>query len=140
MICVIGLCNFGCNRICAIFCVYVPDFVFLFSGEVNLDPWKTEVAQIALAPYPGVDSPEGTLVLAANRTNRPDILQRFRRYKGGWDIANRHYWAVSTMIHIHHVIKFLIHYLFSCCQIDNYIDIQVCCLESPGEHIFGLLG
>ncbi|XP_057445420.1 uncharacterized protein LOC130737620 isoform X2 [Lotus japonicus] len=62
-------------------------------GEVNLDPWKTEVAQIALAPYPGVDSPEGTLVLAANRTNRPDILQRFRRYKGGWDIANRHYWA-----------------------------------------------
>ncbi|KAJ1401420.1 hypothetical protein SESBI_28796 [Sesbania bispinosa] len=62
-------------------------------GEDNLGPWKNEVAQVALGPSPGTDSSKGALVLAANRTNRPDILRRFRRYRGGWDIANRHYWA-----------------------------------------------
>ncbi|RDY03934.1 hypothetical protein CR513_12411, partial [Mucuna pruriens] len=59
-------------------------------GEENLGPWKNEVTQVALAPRPGT---KGTLVLAANRTNRPDILRGFRRYQGGWDIANHHYWA-----------------------------------------------
>ncbi|XP_061339272.1 uncharacterized protein LOC133285961 isoform X2 [Gastrolobium bilobum] len=62
-------------------------------GEVNLGPWKNKVTQVALAPAPETHSPKGTLVLAANRTNRPDILRRFRHYRGGWDIANRHYWA-----------------------------------------------
>lgn len=70
----------------------------MFSGEDNLGPWKNEIAQAALAPGPGTDSPQGTLVLAANRTKRPDILRGFRRYRGGWDIANQHYWAVSTTI------------------------------------------
>ncbi|KAG5002378.1 hypothetical protein JHK87_023450 [Glycine soja] len=59
-------------------------------GEDNLGPWKNEVTQVAQAARPRT---KGTLVLAANRTNRPDILQGFRRYHGGWDIANRHYWA-----------------------------------------------
>ncbi|BAT98976.1 hypothetical protein LR48_Vigan06g130900 [Vigna angularis] len=59
-------------------------------GEENLGPWKNEVAQVAPEPRPET---KGTLVLAANRTNRPDILRRFRCYQGGWDIANRHYWA-----------------------------------------------
>ncbi|KAL2347639.1 hypothetical protein Fmac_001639 [Flemingia macrophylla] len=57
-------------------------------GEENFGPWKNEVTQVE--PRSGT---QGTLVLAANRTNRPDILCRFRRYHGGWDIANRHYWA-----------------------------------------------
>ncbi|KAL9251863.1 hypothetical protein AKJ16_DCAP13445 [Drosera capensis] len=34
-----------------------------------------------------------TLVLAGNRTKRPDILRRFKRYQGGWDVRNKHYWA-----------------------------------------------
>ncbi|KAK7308258.1 hypothetical protein VNO77_41860 [Canavalia gladiata] len=59
-------------------------------GEENLGAWKNEVTQVALAPAPRT---EATLVLAANRTDRPDILRRFRLYRGGWDIANRHYWA-----------------------------------------------
>ncbi|KAI9088673.1 hypothetical protein K1719_029787 [Acacia pycnantha] len=62
-------------------------------GEENLGPWKNEVAQAALAPVPESDSPEDTLILAANRTKRPDILRGFRRYRDGWDIANKHYWA-----------------------------------------------
>ncbi|KAG5027649.1 hypothetical protein JHK82_023501 [Glycine max] len=62
----------------------------IFQREDNLGPWKNEVTQVAQAARPRT---KGTLVLAANRTNRPDILQGFRRYHGGWDIANRHYWA-----------------------------------------------
>ncbi|MED6189336.1 hypothetical protein PIB30_095009 [Stylosanthes scabra] len=62
-------------------------------GEENFGPWKNKITQEALAPSPETDAPSGTLLLAANRTDRPDILRRFRRYRGGWDIANRHYWA-----------------------------------------------
>ncbi|XP_052730805.1 uncharacterized protein LOC108322028 isoform X3 [Vigna angularis] len=59
-------------------------------GEENLGQWKSEFTQVAPAPGPkGVD----VLILAANRTNRPDILRGFQRYRGGWDIADQHYWA-----------------------------------------------
>ncbi|KOM48130.1 hypothetical protein LR48_Vigan07g183400 [Vigna angularis] len=77
--------------------------VIILEGEENLGPWKNKVAQVA--PEPGPEA-KGTLVLAANRTNRPDILRRFRCYQGGWDIENRHYWAVrTTMLHFHRVFK-----------------------------------
>ncbi|KAF6163522.1 hypothetical protein GIB67_002527 [Kingdonia uniflora] len=46
--------------------------------------------QFALAPSPGDSS---KLVLAEKETNRPDILCEFKRYRGGWDISNRHYWT-----------------------------------------------
>ncbi|KAJ1377708.1 hypothetical protein SESBI_48605 [Sesbania bispinosa] len=45
-----------------------------------------------MAPAPGPNT-DDTLVLAANRTKRPDILRGFRRYRGGWDFADQHYWA-----------------------------------------------
>ncbi|KAK4260723.1 hypothetical protein QN277_003801 [Acacia crassicarpa] len=69
------------------------DSVKFILGEENLGPWKNEIEQAALAPGPAVDSHQGTLVLAANRTKRPDILNHFRQYRGGWDITNQHYWA-----------------------------------------------
>ncbi|XP_057425241.1 uncharacterized protein LOC130718640 [Lotus japonicus] len=59
-------------------------------GEENLGPWRNQLTQVAPAPGPNA---EDTLVLAANRTKRPDILQGFRHYRGGWDITNQHYWA-----------------------------------------------
>lgn len=59
-------------------------------GEENLGPWQNEDIEVSPAPGPNT---EETLVLAANRTNRPDILNGFHRYRGGWDIANQHYWA-----------------------------------------------
>ncbi|KAF8390027.1 hypothetical protein HHK36_024548 [Tetracentron sinense] len=62
-------------------------------GEDNLESWKNGVLQFAEAPGPANGASSGTLVLAAKRTNRPDILRGFRRYRGGWDITNRHYWA-----------------------------------------------
>ncbi|XP_062170720.1 uncharacterized protein LOC133876455 [Alnus glutinosa] len=71
-----------------------PDPLNFILGEQNLGPWKNAISQAAQAPGPATDNaPQSTLVLAANRTNRVDILRGFRRYRGGWDIANRHYWA-----------------------------------------------
>ncbi|GMY18505.1 hypothetical protein FCV25MIE_13744 [Fagus crenata] len=64
---------------------------FVLGGEENLGSWKNEISDAAQAPGP--ESDDATLVLAANRTKRPDILRGFRRYHGGWDITNRHYWA-----------------------------------------------
>lgn len=62
-----------------------------------MGPWKNGISEeAALAPGPGTDGPPKPLELAATRTNRPDILRGFKRYRGGWDIANRHYWAVSS--------------------------------------------
>ncbi|XP_041012948.1 uncharacterized protein LOC121256276 [Juglans microcarpa x Juglans regia] len=63
-------------------------------GQENLGPWKNGISEAAQAPGPASDdATQSTLTLAANRTNRLDILRGFRRYRGGWDIANRHYWA-----------------------------------------------
>ncbi|PRQ40879.1 hypothetical protein RchiOBHm_Chr4g0440851 [Rosa chinensis] len=60
-------------------------------GDENLGSWQNELSETAEAPGPSSEGPE--LVLAAKRTKRPDILDGFKRYRGGWDIANRHYWA-----------------------------------------------
>ncbi|KAK3024114.1 hypothetical protein RJ639_043573 [Escallonia herrerae] len=60
-------------------------------GEENLGAWKKGILNSA-AEAPG-QTPASTLVLAQKRTRRPDILSGFRRYRDGWDIANKHYWA-----------------------------------------------
>ncbi|KAL3510643.1 hypothetical protein ACH5RR_030044 [Cinchona calisaya] len=64
-------------------------------GEENLGSGKDGIlsAAAAQAPGPSNDRPTSTLVLAENRTIRPDVLSGFRKYRGGWDIANKHYWA-----------------------------------------------
>ena len=71
-------------------------FVFDFAinvGEGNWGTWRGGgLSASAQAPGPASES---TLVLAAKRTKRPDILRGFRRYRGGWDFDNKHYWAVS---------------------------------------------
>ncbi|TYI90549.1 hypothetical protein E1A91_D03G129700v1, partial [Gossypium mustelinum] len=59
----------------------LTDYVKLISGGVNL------------APVPTTYESPSTLVLAAQRTNRPNLLRHFKHYHGGWNITNRHYWA-----------------------------------------------
>lgn len=61
-----------------------------------MEPLNGLIQASAQAPEPTADAENRTLVLAAKRTNRPDILHGFKRYHGGWDIANQHYWVVST--------------------------------------------
>ncbi|KAF5819220.1 putative transmembrane protein [Helianthus annuus] len=36
-----------------------------------------------------------SLVLAQERTRRKDPLNKFKIYRGGWNITESHYWAVS---------------------------------------------
>ncbi|GAA0158043.1 hypothetical protein LIER_15168 [Lithospermum erythrorhizon] len=58
--------------------------------------WKDTVQSVTakvLGPYNG--GATSTLVLAEDRTKRPDILSGFHKYRGGWDIANKYYFAVS---------------------------------------------
>ncbi|GLT34367.1 hypothetical protein SLA2020_088860 [Shorea laevis] len=71
------------------------DHMKFILGEENIGvgPWKNEISEAAEAPGPSNDGSASTLVLAANRTKRPDVLSGFRRYLGGWDLNNRHYWA-----------------------------------------------
>ena len=74
-------------------------FLFVaYAGGQNLGPWKNEISELAEAPAPSNDEPPSTLVLAAERTNRPDILRHFKHYHDGWDITNRHYWAVKSWL------------------------------------------
>ncbi|XP_076881897.1 uncharacterized protein LOC143530169 [Bidens hawaiensis] len=62
-------------------------------GEDNMGHWRNEILNSsAEAPGPA-NEPSGALVLAGSRTKRPDILNRFKRYQGGWDITDKHYWA-----------------------------------------------
>ncbi|KAI4373243.1 hypothetical protein MLD38_011389 [Melastoma candidum] len=70
------------------------DSVKFALGEENLGLWKSGISAVSSpAPGPPADEPHGTLVLAANRTDRSDILKGFRHYHGGWSFSNRHYWA-----------------------------------------------
>uniref|UniRef100_A0A1D1Z2W9 Transcription elongation factor SPT6 n=1 Tax=Anthurium amnicola TaxID=1678845 RepID=A0A1D1Z2W9_9ARAE len=68
----------------------------LVLGEENLAPWATGLLRFTpgqfepIAPSPNARFP---LTLAAKRTKRPDVLLKFKLYRGGWDITNRHYWT-----------------------------------------------
>ncbi|KAJ6431749.1 hypothetical protein OIU84_019100, partial [Salix udensis] len=59
-------------------------------GQENLGPFRNGISETdAQAPGPS----DYTLVLAARRTDRPDILHGFKRYREGWNITDPHYWA-----------------------------------------------
>ncbi|KAL3830819.1 hypothetical protein ACJIZ3_019621 [Penstemon smallii] len=58
----------------------------------NMGSWKDEILS-SEAQAPGPANDVSTLLLAKNRTKRPDMLSSFHIYRGGWDIANKHYWA-----------------------------------------------
>lgn len=64
-------------------------------GDDNLGHWRNGIlSSSATAGAPGpANDPSSTLVLAGSRTRRPDVLNHFKRYRGGWDITDKHYWA-----------------------------------------------
>ncbi|XP_071696126.1 uncharacterized protein [Rutidosis leptorrhynchoides] len=64
-------------------------------GQDNFGHWRNGILSSSAAseaPGPANDQ-SGTLVLAGSRTKRPDVLNHFKRYREGWDITNKHYWA-----------------------------------------------
>nr|GMC92508.1 Chaperonin like [Ipomoea batatas] len=72
-----------------------------------------------------------SLILAAKRTYRKDPLDDFKRYTGGWNISNRHYWASVAFTAVPFFIVALIWFaifglclLFICC-------CYCCCRREP---------
>ncbi|TYI56416.1 hypothetical protein E1A91_D11G208500v1, partial [Gossypium mustelinum] len=61
----------------------LTDYVKLISGGVNLGAWNNEISELPQAPAPTTYESPITLVLAAQRTNRPDLLRHFKHYHGG---------------------------------------------------------
>ncbi|XP_074309413.1 uncharacterized protein LOC141643919 [Silene latifolia] len=92
-------------------------------GNQNLGPLKNGILGQAEAPGPATSEPKIPLILAGNRTRRPDILRKFKIYDGGWNISNRHYWAsvgftgaagfiISVLWLISFGIALLVHHCF----------------------------
>ncbi|KAL6010942.1 hypothetical protein ACLOJK_001385 [Asimina triloba] len=110
------------------------------SAADNLAPWATGLLQFAPMPAFAPDA-KFPLILAAERTNRPDILRGFKHYHGGWDITNRHYWAsvgytgaagfiLAFLWFLSFGIVFVVH---RCCRRglcikNNYYYLQQICL------------
>ncbi|KAJ6853644.1 uncharacterized protein M6B38_113470 [Iris pallida] len=68
---------------------------FVLAGQ-NFAPLENGLLKFTpLASGPVAMAPDAKfpLVLAEKRTRRPDILEKFKLYNGGWDITNKHYWA-----------------------------------------------
>ncbi|KAJ8770280.1 hypothetical protein K2173_012750 [Erythroxylum novogranatense] len=80
-------------------CIFVSLSGFvsaLSSNESPREPLKLILGEGSLGPLrDGIsnDGTDTTLVLAETRTNRPDVLNGFKLYRGGWNITNPHYWA-----------------------------------------------
>lgn len=74
----------------------LPAYFIAITDSQNLEPLNNGFSGYEEAAGPAIDAPRDTLILAGNRTKRPDILRGFRRYHDGWNITNRHYWAVSS--------------------------------------------
>lgn len=68
----------------------------------NLGPWAKGLLKgmPAAAEGPAAMAPVAKypLVLAEERTRRPDVLDHLKMYGGGWNVTNKHYWAVCVVV------------------------------------------
>ncbi len=74
--------------------------------EQSLNTWRSLVVE---GPTPSGVPVENysTFVLASKRTLRKDPLNGFKKYTKGWNLSDRHYWAVSlSNSHTPPMIKF----------------------------------
>ncbi|KAF5938355.1 hypothetical protein HYC85_022614 [Camellia sinensis] len=63
----------------------------VFEAEYGVVSWGTKRF---LAEGPNGEGPlNSSLILAAKRTHRRDPLNGFKKYSGGWNIREPHYWA-----------------------------------------------
>ena len=58
--------------------------------------------------YGGYGGDSSLLILAPRRTHRKDPIDGFKYYNGGWNISERHYWAVSTPSVFFYLLHFVI--------------------------------
>ncbi|KAJ0989517.1 hypothetical protein J5N97_007873 [Dioscorea zingiberensis] len=59
-------------------------------GETGLLSWRSLAEESLNAS--NLDA-NASFLLAAERTHRKDPLNNYKRYTGGWNISNQHYWA-----------------------------------------------
>ncbi|KAH0660629.1 hypothetical protein KY285_029239 [Solanum tuberosum] len=72
-----------------------------------------------------------SLILAAERTYRKDPLNGFKRYNGGWNIDDRHYWASVAYTAVPFFITALIWFvIFGLCLLFICICSR-CCKREP---------
>lgn len=76
--------------VCACVCV-IDAFVEREYGGVVIWNTRRSVAEES-------STGNSSLILAEKRTYRKDPLDNFNRYTGGWNISNKHYWAVSFFL------------------------------------------
>lgn len=69
-------------------------------SEVNYQVGSSVLAQRYMLERTngGTDGKNSSFVLAAKRTYRKDPLNGFKKYTGGWNISEKHYWAVSFFL------------------------------------------
>lgn len=72
-----------------------------------------------------------SLTLAARRTYRKDPLDGFKRYTGGWNITNRHYWASVGYTAVPFFVVALVWFVvFALCLL-SMLCYFCCCRKEP---------
>ncbi|KAK8602093.1 hypothetical protein V6N13_058251 [Hibiscus sabdariffa] len=109
---------------------YIPGYheSFVFWGREHSEvlAWK-RIERRNLAEGNG-----GDLILAENRTYRKDPLNDFKKYTGGWNISNQHYWAsvgftaapffviAAAWFVLFGLCLFILCIRHCCCRLDSY--------------------
>ncbi|XWS17054.1 hypothetical protein CRYUN_Cryun33cG0034900 [Craigia yunnanensis] len=105
------------------------NFVFGEREHSEVLPWR-KIERRNLAE--GSEGRNSSLILAEKRTHRRDPLDHFKKYTGGWNISNEHYWAsvgftatiffaiAAVWFVIFSLCLFIICIRHCCCQLDSY--------------------
>ncbi|WRX31668.1 hypothetical protein QQP08_024155 [Theobroma cacao] len=108
---------------------YYKSFVSGEREHTEMLPWK-KIERRNLAE--GSEGDNSSLILAGERTRRRDPLDNFKKYTGGWNISNEHYWAsvgftaapffaiAAVWFVIFALCLFIICIRHCCCRLDNY--------------------
>ena len=62
--------------------------------DIAAEPFENSPFPLENSPFP-LDYSPSSVPLAAERTRRKDPLDGFKKYTNGWNISEKHYWAVS---------------------------------------------
>ncbi|XVF88257.1 hypothetical protein PTKIN_Ptkin19aG0035200 [Pterospermum kingtungense] len=108
---------------------YYKSFVFGGREHSEVVPWR-KIERRNLAD--GSQADNSSLILAEKRTYRRDPLNHFKKYTGGWNISNEHYWAsagfttavffviAAVWFVIFALCLFVICIRHCCCQLNSY--------------------
>ncbi|KAG6409514.1 hypothetical protein SASPL_127554 [Salvia splendens] len=124
----------ACLRSLLLFSCLAAAFVALAFGEEALFPTMQTSAVVGREKgrfLAGDEQVNTTLILAEKRTQRKDPLDDFRKYRGGWNISNRHYWGSVAYTAVPFFIVGAIWFVvFGLCLIITCLYF-CCCRKAP---------